>query len=258
MGDYILKFFSYYENTSGIGPYSDGLGEGAFELRHIIWMIITVLLVVLAFDIFKKHPVAGRKVVIVFATLLFLTRFVHQIYRAVIGAEVPWTQAFPFHMCTVLTFLLPIVAIFNIKKLKAPIYVLGIMGGTITILNGDYFDNLFLSFAAVEGMSAHMLLILIPVIEIATDRFELKIAESWKVPVGMLVFMGWATLANRVFYAGMGTNYMYLEHNSLPFGDEQNYFLFYTLIFIVFLTMIYGLPLLAKLLKHRFRREINN
>jgi len=258
MGDYILKFFSYYENTSGIGPYSDGLGEGAFELRHIIWMIITVLLVVLAFDIFKKHPVAGRKVVIVFATLLFLTRFVHQIYRAVIGAEVPWTQAFPFHMCTVLTFLLPIVAIFNIKKLKAPIYVLGIMGGTITILNGDYFDNLFLSFAAIEGMSAHMLLILIPVIEIATDRFELKIAESWKVPVGMLVFMGWATLANRVFYAGMGTNYMYLEHNSLPFGDEQNYFLFYTLIFIVFLTMIYGLPLLAKLLKHRFRREINN
>ncbi|MFA5381113.1 MAG: hypothetical protein WC088_03160 [Candidatus Izemoplasmatales bacterium] len=258
MGDYILKFFSYYENTSGIGPYSDGLGEGAFELRHIIWMIITVLLVVLAFDIFKKHPVAGRKVVVVFATLLFLTRFVNQIFRAIIGAEVPWTQAFPFHMCTVLTFLLPIVAIFNIKKLKAPIYVLGIMGGTITILNGDYFDNLFLSFAAIEGMSAHMLLILIPVIEIATDRFELKIAESWKVPVGMLVFMGWATLANRVFYAGMGTNYMYLEHNSLPFGDEQNYFLFYTLIFIVFLTMIYGLPLLAKLLKHRFRREINN
>ncbi|MFA6649231.1 MAG: hypothetical protein WCS48_03950 [Candidatus Izemoplasmatales bacterium] len=258
MGDYILKFFSYFENTSGIGPYSDGLGEGAFELRHIIWMIITVLLVVLAFDIFKKHPVAGRKVVVVFATLLFLTRFVNQIFRAIIGAEVPWTQAFPFHMCTVLTFLLPIVAIFNIKKLKAPIYVLGIMGGTITILNGDYFDNLFLSFAAIEGMSAHMLLILIPVIEIATDRFELKIAESWKVPVGMLVFMGWATLANRVFYAGMGTNYMYLEHNSLPFGDEQNYFLFYTLIFIVFLTMIYGLPLLAKLLKHRFRREINN
>ena len=234
MWDYIRKFFSYYENPSGIGPYSDGLGEGAFEWRHIIWILITIFLVVFVFNYFKKHPITGRRLVLVMAIMLFCTRLVNQTFRAIVGAEVPWTQAFPFHMCTLLTFILPIVAIFDIKKLKTPIYVLGIMGGTITILNGDYFNDLFLSFAAIEGMSAHMILILIPVIEIATNRFELKFSESWKVPVGMLVFMGWATLANRVFYAGMGTNYMYLEHNSLPFGDEQNYFLFYTLIFIFF------------------------
>jgi hypothetical integral membrane protein (TIGR02206 family) len=247
MLDFLRKFFFYVETTPGhYSPYSDGWGEGTFGLRHFIWMAVVILVVILAFRVFKKYPKAGLRFVLLFSILLFFTRFVNQTFRAIIGAEDPWTQAFPFHMCTVLTFLLPVVAVFDLRALKTPVYVLGIMGGIITILNGDYFGDRFLAFAAMEGMSAHTLLILIPVTEIAIGRFDMNWKESWKVPVGMLGFMGWATLANRVFYPNSGANYMYLEHNALPFGNDTNFFFFYVLIFVILFAMLYGIPALVR------------
>jgi len=253
MLDFLRKFFVYVETSPGhFSPYSDGAGEGAFGVRHALWIVAVILIVIAASKLFRKYPLWGKRFVYTFAVLLFFTRLTNQIFRGIIGAEDPWTQAFPFHMCTFLTFLLPVVAVFDIKPLKTPVYVLGIMGGVITILNGDYFDDHFLAFAAIEGMSAHMLLILIPVTELATGRFEMKFSESWKVPLGMLAFMGWATLANRVFYPNSGANYMYLEENALPFGNDQNYFFFYVVIFVTFFAMLYGIPFLL----HRSRRSL--
>jgi hypothetical protein len=55
--------------------------------------------------------------------------------------------------------------------------------------------------------------------------------------------MGWATLANEVFYVGLDPNYMYLRHNGLP-GDlgGEYYFLIYTGIFFIFFGLIFGIP----------------
>lgn len=252
MMEFLRKFFLYTDDGSGnFSMFYDDLGEGSFGIRHIIWMILVVAMVYGAYSFFRRYPRAGKWFILVMGTLLFSTRLIHQTVRAILGVENPWTQAFPFHMCTVLTFFLPIVAVFNLKSLKTPAYVLGIMGGVITILNGDYFDSQFLPFGALEGMSAHMLLVLIPVVDIAIGHFELRFAESWKVFVGILVLMGWATLANRVFYPNTGANYMYLEENALPFGNDSNFFIFYILIFFFFFGCLFGLPPLFRWLRNR-------
>ena len=251
---FLIDFFLYVpDGNGGYSIYSDNLGEGAFGYRHLLWMAAVVFLVFLMYGWAKRHPAGARRFVIVFSILLFGTRLTHQIVRAVLGVENPWTQAFPFHMCTVLTFVMPVVAAFDLKSIKAPVFVLGIMGGVITILNGDYFGSRFLNFGALEGMSAHMLLILIPVAEMGSGRFRLRFSESWKVIVGILVLMGWATLANRVFYKGLDANYMYLEHNALPFGNDTNFRLFYVLIFGFFFGCLYGLPPLFRSLSERLR-----
>lgn len=255
MWDFLRKFFLYTDDGSGYySMFSDDLGEGAFGSRHLIWMVLVVLSVIAAYHLFKRKPVWGRWFILVMGSLLFLTRLTHQTVRAILGVENPWTQAFPFHMCTVLTFLLPVVAVFNLKAWKTPAYVLGIMGGTITILNGDYFDSHFLSFSALEGMSAHMLLILIPVTDIAIGGFSLRFSESWKAIVGILVLMGWATLANRVFYPNSGANYMYLEENALPFGNDSNYFFFYVLIYLFFFGCLFGLPPLFRRMREQRKK----
>ncbi|PKK97443.1 MAG: hypothetical protein CVV58_01200 [Tenericutes bacterium HGW-Tenericutes-3] len=248
--EWLKKFFLYFNDNGYVSTFSDGLGEGSFGGRHFIWMGIVLFLSIGGFYFFKKYPNYEKKMVLIIVLSLFFVRLFHQTTRAIIGVESPWTQAFPFHMCTVLTFLLPLTVIFHWDIIKTPVYVLSIMGGVITLLMGDYFGDRFLTFWTLEGMSAHTILIIVPIYEIAANKFELNIKKSWQVFIGILILMGWATLANEVFYVDLDPNYMYLKENALPFGNDQNFFLFYVLIFFLFFGFIYGIPILSKQIKH--------
>lgn len=250
--NFFQKFFGYIENDNGIPqPYADGLGHGAFEdWRHYVWIVLIIAACVVLYQVFKRHKKAGTITILVLCILLFATRLINQSVRAAIGAEVPAWRALPFHMCTVLTFVMPIVAVFQLNKLKNAVYVLAIMGGVITVFVNDYFDNAFMTFSSLEGITAHSLLIIVPICEIAVERFRLDFKNSWQVIVGILVLMGWASLANYVFFKEYDTNYMYLKRNALPgnIGGDF-YFLVYVAIFAVFFGIIYGTPTLYRLIK---------
>lgn len=243
---WVERFFSYFPGGIGPGTYGDDLGEGAFGWRHLLWIAVVIVIAVLGGRFFAKRPEAERNIVLILTAELFLFRFAHQTYRAIVGAENPWTQAFPFHMCTVLTFLMPLTVWFDWKKLKTAVYTLSIMGGVITLILGDYFDSQFMNLYTWEGMWAHTLLIWVPIFELASKRHRMSFWDSWATIVGILVLMGWASLANHVFYKDLDPNYMYLMHNALPFGNDQNFFFFYVLIFLVFFFAIYGLNALLR------------
>jgi len=262
MGEFIRKYFGYfrYEDENGVlglpEPFKDELGKGAFsDWRHIVLLILVFVLSVILYKIFKKHRKAGERTVLILSITMFSIRVMNQIARAIIGAEVPAWRAFPFHLCTVMSFLLPLVVIFNWQKLKAPVYTLSMMGGIITLILGEYFDNRFLTFSSIEGISTHTILILVPIIEIATRHFKFEFKKSWTVFVAVFVLMLWATLANKVFFKSYDPNYMYLRKNGLP-GDigGDYYFLIYSGIFIIMLLFIYGIPTYYRnLSKHKNR-----
>jgi len=250
---FFQKFFLYYEMNGSYTSYSDSLGAGAFvDIRHYLWLIVILLLAFFGYQLFKKFPRLGSIIVIVLAVSLFTFRLGHQTARAILGVENPWTQAFPFHMCTVLTFLLPLTIVFKWKKIETPVYVLSMMGGIITALMGDYFSSQFMNIYTLEGMSAHTLLIILPIYQIALGRFKLEFKNSLYVFMGVLILMGWATLANEIFFVGLDSNYMYLRHNGLP-GDigGQYYFLIYTAIFLLFYGLIFGIPTLYRKTKNQ-------
>lgn len=246
---FFRKFFGYFTDEYGnVSPYKSGGGLGAFvDFRHYLWMILTVIFAVLLYRLFKRYQKAGKITVMVLLASLFLVRFTNQLIRAIIGAEVPAWKAFPFHLCTVMTFMLPIVYYLKLNKLKEAVYVLSMMGGIITIIVGDYFDDTFMTFSTLEGMSAHTILLLVPIIEIALGNFKLEYKNVWKVLVGIIVLLIWATLANEVFFKGYDNNYMYLKKNGLPgnLGGDY-YFLIYVLIILIMLNMIYGFPTLYR------------
>jgi uncharacterized membrane protein YwaF len=249
MKDFLHKFFGYFNYDGGSPePFRDNLGKGAFsDWRHFAWAVLVIAVCILCYQLFKRKPKVGKIVVKVLVALLFTVRFINQIYRASIGAEVPAWRAFPFHLCTVMTFVLPIVVFFNIKKLKTPVYTLAMMGGIITVIMGDYFDNRFLTFSSLEGMSAHTLLILVPIIEVAVGGFRLELRNAWTVVVGLLVLVLWGTLANEVFFEAYDTNYMYLKRNGLPGNIGGDYYLLiYLGIFLILLAIILGVPTLYR------------
>lgn len=251
--DWLMKFFTYLNDNGNYSSFSDGLGEGEFGWRHLIWIGLVILLGIIGFHYFKKHPKKERITVLILVIALFSFRLTNQTVRAFLGVEKPWTEAFPFHMCTVLTFLLPLTIVFKWEKIKTPVYVLSMMGGIITLLIGDYFSDRFMTIFTLEGMSAHTILILVPIYESAAGRFSLNIKNAWQVIVGILILMGWATLANEVFFVDYNPNYMYLKENALPFGDEKTFFFYYILIFFVMLTSIYGIPYLRTFVIDKFK-----
>lgn len=258
---FFQKFFGYFKDENGnVSPYHSGGGAGAFvDWRHYAWMIIVIILSIGLYRLFRKYPKAGKITVSVLLASLFSVRFINQTVRAFIGAEVPAWKAFPFHLCTVMTFTLPIVYFFKLNKLKDAVYVLSMMGGFVTIILGDYFDDLFMTFSTLEGMSAHTILFIVPIIEIALGNFKLEYKNIWKVCVGMLVLIGWATLANDVFFKGYNNNYMYLKENGLPGNLGGNYyFLIYIAIFVVMINVIYGIPTLYRYILKKKSKNIQN
>jgi uncharacterized membrane protein YwaF len=247
--NFFQKFFGYFTDEYGnVSPYRSGGGAGAFvDWRHYAWMILVVILSIGLYKLFKRHPKAGKITVAILLASLFIVRVSHQTIRAIIGAEVPVWKAFPFHLCTIMTFFLPIVYFLKLNKMKDIAYVLSMMGGLVTIILGDYFDDTFMNFVNLEGMSAHTILFIVPIIEIALGNFKLEYKNMWKVFAGMVVLLGWAALANDVFFKGYSNNYMYLKENGLPgnFGGDY-YFLVYIAIFVIVINIIYGVPTLYR------------
>lgn len=249
-----MKFFKKFFTQSNDEEHLIGLlgkGEGAFGYRHFIWIALTIVLAIVLYKLFKKHPKAGKWFVLISSVLLFTVRLINQIYRAIKGLENPWYAAFPFHLCTLMTFIIPVVAFFNLKELKKYVYGTAIMGGVITVLFGEYFDYKFLTFGTLEGITAHMLLIYIPLVEIAIDNFHFDIKDWWKTTIAMATCCLWATLGNLVIFKDYNKNFMYLRRNALPFDTKVPFFLIYVLIYVVFLLIMQGVPTLYRNKKNK-------
>lgn len=258
MKDFLHRFFGYRHGDT-IGPYNDNLGRGGFmDWRHYAWMVVVIFLCVACYQVFKRKPQLGQKVIKILVIILFIIRFTNQIIRAAMGVEIPAWQAFPFHLCTVMTFVMPLVVLFDWKKLKSAVYSLSIMGGIVTIIMGDYFNNQFLPFADIEGMWAHTALVLVPIIDIAINNFRFEFKKAWTVIVGALILILWGTLANEVFFNAYDTNYMYLKKNGLPgnFGGDY-YFLIYIVIFLIMLGLIFGIPTFFRNRKRKIKNHKN-
>jgi len=102
---WLQHFFDYY--------YEGPAGDGMYGCRHWIWIATTILLAITLYQYFLRNPRHARRFMVVFCFYLFAIRMTKQIYRAIAGIEVPVFQAIPWEICTVMTFVMPIVVIFN-------------------------------------------------------------------------------------------------------------------------------------------------
>lgn len=223
--------------------YTGPAGDGFYGMRHLIWIIGTILFAIVLYQYFKRHPKYARRIMIIFCSLLFGYRLINQICRAVLGIENPPLQAVPWHLCTLMTFVMPIVLIFELKKLKPMVYSLCMIGGIVTLFMESYFDNAFLTWWEIEGMWAHMLLIFVPVIEMAIGNFKLEFKNAWQTVVGLIGCTLWALFADVVLFADYDSNNSELMENMLGFDIPGiPYPVVVVFIAIIFITVMYAIP----------------
>lgn len=239
---WLKDFLNYY--------YTGPAGDGDYGPRHFIWIIGTILLLVGLYQFSKQKPQQARTIMIILCALLFLTRLTKQIYRAAVGIEDPVLMALPWQLCTVMTFLMPAVCIFNIKILKPMVYSLGLIGGIITLFVGGYFGNAFLTIWEYEPMWAHMMLIIIPVMEIAVGNYRLEWKDVWQTLLGLFLTTSWALFADLVVFKGYNTNNSELMSNNLGFDIPGIHFrVLYVIVGVIFIILMYGIPTLYR--RHR-------
>lgn len=199
-------------------PFSDNLAGGAFaDWKHFLWIIVAPLVGVATYRYFRSNPHKARRNVVLLSILLLSLRTTFQILKVTYGdgASISTSNSIP-SICGVMGFPLPIVALLKIEKLKTSVYVISMMGGFATIAFGEYFTSNFITFYTIEGIVSHTILIIIPLIEIASRNFSLNFKKSWQV-LRLACSHLWLGRVSptRFCLEKYDTNYMYLKESGL-------------------------------------------
>ena len=113
-------------------------GKGLFSPLHIV--LIICFFVIITFNIFysyKNHKYAD-KVILICCIVMPISRFIRMIMEVCFGLKSP-LEVLPFHLCHIMSFVIPLVYFTKWKKAYPCVMFYGILGGTMTFLFGDYY-----------------------------------------------------------------------------------------------------------------------
>lgn len=252
-GDFSMGFIGKFFSET----YSDGKGQGPFGSQHFTWIFVSIALTVGLYQYFKHHPKNARIFIVIVCASDLVFRVINQTYLGLSGDSTVPAMALPWHLCTVMSFVLPIVVIFNIKRLKPAVYSVCLVGAIVSIFFGRYFGNSVVTFFDLEGMWSHNIMLMIPLIEIASGEFKLEIKNWWHTYVLAGLCTIWAGLGDWIFFAKYDTNYSLFKHNELGFSiPGVPYVVLYLVIFVLFVACMYGIPIFYRKINKLFRMRL--
>lgn len=163
-------------------------------------------------------------------------------------------QTLPFHLCHLMSFIIPITYYFKLEKAYPCVMFYGFLGGVMTFLFGDYYQYKVLNFYDIESIVLHIMLAIVATSSFAKKDFIFKPTNIHYIPIFLIILCMWATLGNYLF----DENYMFIKENGLPFKLLPGPFILtYILIaFIVFFLMY--LPHIVKHYKNKKNFNQNN
>lgn len=226
-------------------------GDGLFSILHIILIIFFFAIIIFnSVYSYKNHKYA-EKVVLICCIVMPISRLIRMIMEICFGLKQP-LEALPFHLCHIMSFVIPIVYFTKWKKAFHCVMFYGMLGGTMTFLFGDYYAYNVLNFYDIESIILHIMLAMTATSSFAKGDFKLTINNIHYIPIFMILLACWAEFGNTIF----GTNFMYIRENGLPFKLLPGHFLFtYILIAIIIFSCMY-LPFIMKHFKNK--KEIKN
>ncbi len=231
---------NFNEFFNGAGPANNNYA--LFELAHILWFAIPLVLIIVMCVLFRKYQKAGKVFLYIFASIMLALRITKYGIIKPFVWENNWIESIPFSLCTILSYILPFVVIFNFKKAMPYLYPLAILGGIITMAYPDWiFNGRGLNFNKLESLIVHILLIAIPFVSISVKRYQLKLTNFYKPVIALTIVTAYAHIANK--FITPGTNHMFLESNPLPidFGGLNHVIVFsVAMILVLFLMHIPG------------------
>lgn len=221
-------------------------GKGLFSPLHIILIILFFAIIIFNIIYSRKNNKYADKVVLICCIVMPISRLIRMIMEVCFGLKQP-LEALPFHLCHIMSFVIPIVYFTQWKKAFPCVMFYGMLGGVMTFLFGDYYAYNVLNFYDIESIILHVMLALTATSSFMKGDFKFTASNIYLIPIFMLILACWAEFGNTLF----GTNFMYIRENGLPFTIIPGHHLFtYALIAVLIFSLMY-LPFIIKHMKSK-------
>lgn len=195
-------FFSYIDDI----PKT--MRSTLFSLQHFIAIGLVVCVWVVLLLVFKNRSYAAKwKFVLVLSLLLPLFEAAQMIWYKAVG-QFSWGYTLPLHLCSLMSVILPVMAVSRNKLLQEYAYAMGLAPALMTLLTPDVYYYPALSFIYIQTMVVHGLICFIPLFLIFGMGFKPNIRNLPRV-TAMLI--GFAVLNIPVNYFTDG-NYFFLRY----------------------------------------------
>lgn len=199
MPDY---FFSYIDDI----PKS--IHNTLFSVQHLLALGIVVCTWVILLLLFKDKSAAVKWRVILLISLLLPILEGAQIawYKAI--GEFSWGYTLPLHLCSLMSIILPVMAITKNSLLQEYAYAMGLAPALMTLLTPDVYYYPAVSFIYMQTMLIHGIICFIPIFLIFAMGFK---PDVRKLPKVIAMLIGLAILIVPVNYLTDG-NYFFLRY----------------------------------------------
>ena len=195
--------FQYFFETKD--TIESGVGFEPFDLTHMFWLVLTVVLTVVGCMIYKKLDERGRLIFRrVFAALIVADELYKIIGLLAIGK---YTAGYlPFHLCSINIFIIAIHSIKPFRVLGNFLYTVCIPSSLAALLLPNWTQLPFLNFMHLHSSTVHMLLLLYPLILTLSGDLKPRFRD---LPKSLCLLLG---LAIPVYGINLwlGKNFMFL------------------------------------------------
>ena len=206
-----MNFFTTPDWLNRPGP------KYAFKLDHILFVVIALLIGVALCFILRKKEKKTIKIVLIclWAVAVFVEVFYYSVEYALCAID-PTNHPFvlegmlPFHSCLMFLYVFPFAIFSKNKIIKTAasnfLVVINMIIGFITLFVGcPPVGHSALSFAGVQSLVEHSIIVIVPLIMVATNYYDLQIKD---IRLGLALF-GILGLIMWIFDAITGCDYFY-------------------------------------------------
>lgn len=216
-------------------------GSGLYCPTHIVLIFILFGWIVASFFIFKKYKNFAFKLTKFLCWFMVISR-IFRMCLLFFTKTNTLVEVLPWHLCHLMAFIFPLFYLTKTKKFFLPILCVTFFGGILTFVFGDYYQYSIFTFLDIESILLHFMMVTVVTSCVATGYFEIKLKETWQIPIILVLLIAHASLGN---YFCKDQNFLFLRENGLPFNLFPGHSHLYTyIILVLFLTTITIVPLL--------------
>lgn len=198
----------------------EGVGFSTFGLTHLLWLLAFAVILTASIIVYKKLDANGKnKMRIILGALVFASEMIKNIVAIAIGDF--GVGHLPFHLCGISVVLISFDTVKPTKIVRYFLYYLGIPGALLALLFPNWTVLPCLNFFHIHSFTIHMLLVIYPLILIASGEFLPDIKAMAKCILLLIC------LAIPIYFINLlcDTNFMFLmePETGNPLGLFEKY-----------------------------------
>ena len=232
--------------------------EYLYGTRHIVLLIITFLLCVGIYFIFRKKSEKTKNTLFnVFAYILLffevVTRIVNLIILKTYTLERVTQIILPMHICSVMVWVF-IIGILSKKKILLNYSVICGLLATLAYLlyPAVGINQKYIAFTNLYSTFSHMLGFVLVISLMSLRRVSFKFKDIWQTYICFIIMFSYGALLNFVIFPG--SDYMYMVNDPLELNLNFPYQILYVILIIIYSSIFYVVNNISDRLSNKFTK----